>query len=55
MTHTAPKTASQFKSFCKQKSTQVIWQEGDTAMLRRPNSTQQWSWNGSKWVLSGFS
>ena len=54
-THTAPKTKAQFTAFTKQKSTTVLYDDGDRVMIRRDGSTQQWGWNGSKWVLAGFS
>ncbi len=55
MAHTAPKTHKSFTAFCNQKSSEVLWAEDNITMLRRPNSTQQWDWNGTHWVLAGFS
>lgn len=55
MAHTAPKTNSQFQAFINQKSSSVLFDDGDRMMIRRPNSTQQWNWDGRHWRLTGFS
>lgn len=55
MAHTDPKTQSQFNKYLAQKSSTVLQDDGERKMVRRGNSTQQWDWNGSRWVLVGFS
>lgn len=55
MAHVKPKTPSQFKAFLNQKSSTVLSDDGNRQIVRRPNSTQQWDWNGTHWVLRGFS
>ena len=54
--HIAPKNNSQFNAYLKQASTTVLYNDGDRQTIRRKDSsTEQWVWNGSKWVLAGFS